>query len=70
MEKHSWNTCDWKFSRQWSEFYNQNFYLGSSKWSSYEQKNMKNLQNIILSNLILEVIQYQICEGGYNAKIF
>ena len=42
--------------------YNQTFYLGSSKQSSYMQKNInKPVKHIILSNLIYDIIQYQIC---------
>ena len=45
-KKHS---LDWSFSWQESEFCNQSFNLGSSKWSSYLlKKSMKNLQNILV----------------------
>ena len=30
---------------------------------------MKTPRNIILSNLIEEIIQFQICEGSHNAKV-
>ena len=32
-------------------------------------KNMKNLRNIILSNMMEEITQYQICGGSHNEKV-